>query len=494
MIVLNERATGDVRRILEWIASDAGLRMASALPAEGPTEFATEAGAREFDKDLRNLGEAASRAVTVFRNGLVVVTDPPPQPPPGPPTLGTWDELLPQRTEPVKPTSAHAQVYPDRYEFGGNTVFSNEPIAGAFRSVDQIMGPESEEPVVLALHGWCGRVGLGTANSLNSSFLLRPVRSGIRLALVGATDDALAGPFYFGKDPDPGPWPEVDYFGLFDCGIKGNPDSFAIRSRGPIQGICEFDNFWLVPDKPDRTYTSGFHLKDGWGGLTLKRWQPRGLLFKEHTFYLKHGGRTQILDCELQGGNRTGCMTRPHKLYFSSSTSSASPPPTGDYIVDGCTATNFGYEHSGADGGQWITVYGSAANGVRPKCRITNNTLLGGRYGGIGVLWGGTEKSYTIVRGVNHCHADVFIGGNVMQNCVRKACQMEAAERVHFGPGSRFPGNEFDELVLNDDDDSAEIGEVRIYGADSVPTCPTTIYENGVERTMSREELLDLVV
>jgi plasmid stabilization system protein ParE len=489
-LVLSERATRDVRRILEWIADDAGLRMAAALPKEGTTTFATDAGAREFDQDLRNLGEASAAAVRIFRSGLTAVSvQPDPRPPVDPPDPGSWDELLPQRTEPVKPTSAHAQVYPDRYEFGGNTAHTSNPIVDAFGAVDGAMGPESEEPVVLALHGPCGRVGLGTASSLNSSWLLRPSRPGIRLALIGASEDAVAGPFGFGRDPDDGPWPHVDYFGQFDCGIKGNPDSFAIRSRGEIRGTCEFDNWWIVPDKPERKYTSMLHLKDGWDELTLKRYQARGLLTKEHIPYLKHGGRTQILDCELQGGNRTGGMTRPHKLYFSSSTSSASPPPTGDYIVDGCHATNFGSEHDGADGGQWITVYASAALGVRPRCRVTNNRLEGCRYGGIGVLWGGSEKSYTIERGVNHCHAEVFVGGNTMRDCARKAAHIEATEHVHIGPG-----NDLDNLVFNDDDESAAIKSIKIYGEESIPSCPTSIFEDGVERAMTPDELKALVV
>lgn len=361
-------------------------------------------------------------AILGYHGAKVVVHEPHHEPhhepPIGPPLdpPGDLPEGAPDRVEPVKPTEIHAHVMP------------GESVRDAYEKADSLLA--EGETVVLGIHGAAGAASMGFAYSQSSSDLFHDKDpEGINVAFIGMTEDAEIGPLFLGqKSEDFDPVKRAEFY---DIGIHGRVDSFAVRQSGYVENIV-FDNFWIVVNPGmESTYTSGFHFHEDWKSLTLKRYQARNLPLREHCFYIKHGGFTQVLDCELYGGNRTGFQARPHSLPFSS------PAPHGAFIADGNWANDFGWNHNQGDGGQWITVWCSLEYPVR----ISNNRCTNARFGCLGILRGAPSQGpYTTDD--NWSHSNVYVYGNSMENnqSSRNCTEIVDARRVTIGEGNKLEG------------------------------------------------------
>lgn len=401
--------------------------------------------------------------------------DPPPvDPPPTVPPPLSWG-AAPERIEPYRPAAVHAEVYPD-----GTFTFDGQRFQGgaveAYSAVDATLGTG---PVVLGIHGRAGPVDVGHAYSKWSDTYLKDKDAvGVEVYFVGRTPDAEIGPTFLGsREQDAGVFSPAAQVGFVDIGIRGSSGSFAVLQYGDV-GELTFDGFWVLPDpgmaSDGATYASAFHMGEDWEVLTFKGYQPRGLKLREHCFYLKPGGITQVLDCELFGGRRTGFQARPHSL------PKPSPKPHGFFIADGNFAEDFGWNWTAAEGGQWISVWCSLEYPVR----ISNNRLTGARYGALGILKG-VMSSGPYLTDDGWSHSNVFVYGNSFETGNDRAAVVVNDTRVlHWGPGNEvitthpIPltfGNEFGAVHAN----ARRPGLVRFYGADSVPTFPVFEFDLG---------------
>lgn len=416
---------------------------------------------------------------------------PPPPPPPPPPPA--WDDL-PERVEPVEYSieDVHAHVYPGRWTYGRNSFDSDTPLADAYKYVDARIG---DEPVVLGVHGEVGSIGVGSAYSKWSADLLDDKDpEGIEVVCIGLDDGAVVGPVFLGEVYVP-----VERVEFHDLGIRGHKDSFAIRQRGKANHIV-FSNFWIVPHWEIDTYTSGFHLHEDWESLTLHGYQAKGLEFREHCFYLKPGGFTQVLDCELWGGNRTGFQSRSHGAgtWSSGGTFEASPAPHGAFIADGNWANGPGWNHANPDGGQWMTVWCSLEYPVR----ISNNVCTDARYGCLGILQGPVSGGEPYLTEDGFSHSNVFIFNNRFENnrAERSNVVLAAARNIHFGTGNVFESNRYP-LSINNEwaykyTSARPVSSLNIYGEEALPVFDVWFCEQSTleYRKLSEEELREMMI
>ena len=342
----------------------------------------------------------------------------------------------PERVDPTRPsrTRIDAHVYPGRYEIGGES-FPGLP-ADAYAAVDETL--RGEGTVVLGIYGDVGRVSLGHAYSKWSADLFTDKDSiGIQVVFIGLDAGAAVGPLFLGsRDGDAANFDPVDSAKFFDLGIKGESGVYAFRQHGYCREIV-FDRMWIVPHPVTQSksvpYISAFLLHKDWESLTVKGYEPRGLQLGEHVFYIQGGGFTQVLDCNLFGGRRTGFQDRSHQ-----DSAYPSPPRHGDFIADGNWAESFGFNHVEESGGQWLTVWYSGEHSVR----ISNNTLIDGRYGALGISKGvDSSEPYLTVDGWSH--SDIYIWGNKFETKRSKRATVsitDVRDSINFGAGNVFVG------------------------------------------------------
>lgn len=371
--------------------------------------------------------------------------DPPPVGPPviidPPPYGGSRMVGAPQRVEPIKPTAIDAMVFEDgtfALVYGHDMGPRHPGMArDAYAAVEATLS--TPRKIALAIHGNVGRVSLGYAYSPYSDDLFKTDKGWpIDVTFVGGNASAAVGPIFVGSNA--GDLTKFDICrsaSFFDIGINGSPDPYAFRQHDYIEELI-FDRVWIVPNAgyvaQAGMHRSAFLLNGDWEHMTLKRYEPRGMRMEEHVAYIQGGGFTQVLDCNLFGGRRTGYQDRSHQ-------DSQYPSPTrhGDFIADGNYAEGFGFNHSEASGGQWLTNWFSGEY----KVRISNNRCTDARYGCLGIAKG-TPSSEPYLTEDGLSHSNVYIWGNEFENkrAQRSCVSIADARMVHFGEGNRFAGPE----------------------------------------------------
>lgn len=372
-----------------------------------------------------------------------VIVDPPPrQRPPVTPPNGGWIapgmSAAPRRIDPVQPSRAmiDAEVFENgtwRIVHTGRTGFGMA--RDAYEAFEATL--DSPRKIVLKIHGNVGRVSMGHAYSKHSSDLFRSERGWmIDVAFVGADDNAAVGPVFLGsRSEDAGTFDVCKSAHFFGVGINADPDPYAFRQHGYLEELI-FDKVWINENAgyvaQAGMHRSAFLFHNDWEHLTLKGYEPRGMRMEEHVAYIQGGGFTQILDCNLYGGRRTGYQDRSHQ-----DSDYPSPPRHGAFIADGNWAEGFGFNHSEASGGQWLTNWFSGEYPVR----ISNNRCTDARYGCLGIAKGvPTSMPYLTHDGLSH--SNVYIWGNEFENkrAQRTCVSLADARMIHFGEGNDFTG------------------------------------------------------
>ena len=383
-----------------------------------------------------------------------------------PPPDHAWVSPV-ERFDPVRPTDVHAHIYPGRYVMpSGESVQSDYPVADAYEALE----PYVDGLVVLGIHGAAGRVAIGTSWSKWDHALLNDDEP-VEVAFVGLDDAAEVGPLMLGSGIQ-----DVHRAEFYDLGIRGAPDTFAVRLAGKVDHLV-FDGFWILPAPNVELYTSGIYLSRDWETLTLKDYEARGLPFREHCFYLKPGGRTQVLDCELWGGNYTGSQCRSSGP-TTDGKHGPSPIPHGEILYEGNFADGFGWNHINPGGGRWITIWSSLENRVA----IRGNALTDGRYGGLGVSQGVPSTSPYLTTD-NYSHAEVWIEGNEFRTprSSRSTGGLTAAREIHFAGTNVFQGGPRD-LVLNGwwsqkYTEALPVGSIIVHGLTAIPDAEAIEYD-----------------
>lgn len=376
---------------------------------------------------------AQAKLIEDLQGGVAPPVDPPPVDPP-PPTTGPGMDGAPVRIDPVRPIRIDAHVYAGRYEINGRSYPGMA--RDAYEAVDE--AKRGEGVIVLGIHGDVGRVSLGHAYSKWSDDIFRDKDDiGVQVVMIGLDDAAAVGPIFLGsRDNDAGNFDPCDSASFFDLGVKGESGTYAFRQHGYCREIV-FDRIWIKPNPSTQgmavPYLSAFLFHQDWERMTLKGYEPRGLALGEHVAYIKGGGFTQVLDCNLFGGRRTGFQDRSHQ-----DSPYPSPPRHGDFIADGNWAEGFGFNHVNASGGQWMTVWYSGEY----KVRISNNRCIDARYGCLGISKG-VSSSEPYLTDDGWSHSNVYIWGNVFENKrASRACVSltDVRDRIHFGTGNDFTG------------------------------------------------------
>tara|TARA_R110002126_G_scaffold188431_1_gene336820 strand:+ start:1558 stop:3060 length:1503 start_codon:yes stop_codon:yes gene_type:complete len=420
-------ASVDIRDTLEQLDNDiAALERIIAIQKE--TITAQQDWIEELIKEL-DLDEVPPR---------IRPTVPPVDPPDivVPPSRGMAG--APERVDPIRPsrTRVDAHVFPGRYEIGGKS-FPGLP-ADAYAAVDETL--RGEGVIVLGIYGDVGRVSLGHAYSKWSDDKFEDKDSiGIQVVFIGLDAGAAVGPIFLGsRDEDRDKFDPVDTASFFDIGIKGESGTYAFRQHGWIREMI-WDRVWIKPHPVTQSmsvpYLSAFNFHKDWDSLTLKAYEPRGLQLGEHVAYIKGGGFTQILDCNLFGGRRTGFQDRSHG---DDGSGHPSPKRHGAFIADGNFAEGFGWNHINESGGQWMTVWSSLEFPVR----ISNNTCTDARYGCLGISKGVTSSD-PYVTDDGWSHSNVYIWGNTFENKrAKRSCVSitDVRDGIHFGTGNDFTG------------------------------------------------------
>lgn len=384
-----------------------------------------------------------------------------------PPSSGAWASPL-ERIEPARPRILDGEARPGAYRLaGGEWLPSSSPASELYRLIQAQPGHSGE--VSIGVRGAIGRVAIGTSWSSSDPALI--VSDSVDVVFVGLDENATLGPLEVGSR-----FCDVARAAFFDLGIRGAPDTFAVRQVWPV-GQLDFVGFWVVPDPAVAQYASLFHLAGGWDSLTLEGFESRGLTEREHVFYLKPGGRTQVLDCELVGGNRCGVHVRSHGP-SSDGKYAASPRPSGPILIEGNHADGFGWEHANADGGSWITVYSSLENVVA----IRGNDLEDGRYGGI-LVSQGVPYTGPYLTDDGYSHSEVWIEGNTFRapRGDRMVAGISAAREVHLAGENVIEGGnqalvwwpQWEQTYTS----ARPVGSIAVHGADAVPSCPSVTWD-----------------
>jgi len=377
-----------------------------------------------------------------------------------------------ERFDPVVPENVHAIVEEGFFLVDEQIIESDNSLADAYAYVDATLPPD--RAVVLGIVGKAGHMGVGAAYSTWSPFLLKDKEGIIDVKVIGLSSDAEVGPLFLGEQYFP-----VKNAHFFNIGIRGQVDTFGVRQAGYAENIV-FDNFWVYePEEVDPLfiYGSAIYLSKDWKNLTLKRYQPRGLVVREHCFYLKPGGRTQILDCELWGGDRTGFQMRPHQA------PTLTPYPHGDILIDGNYADSFGWNHAVKDGGGWITVWTSLENNVS----IRNNTCINARYGCL-VISQGPPQSDPYLTVDDFSHSNIWITNNIFENLNgdRNCVSIAATRKFYLGEYNQFISNK-KPMTVNSDwsfkyTDALPVKEWFIDGRKAFPKWLTYEYNYATEQ------------
>lgn len=374
---------------------------------------------------------------------------------------GTWVSPL-ERLDPVRPTSIDAEIRSGSWRFpGGEFVAAEYPARAAYEAVEQRAGHEGL--VTIGVSGAGGRVSLGGSGWGRSDASIVQDDEPIEVAYVGLDDGAELGPIFLGGDDY-----EVAYVAFHGLGIRGHSDSFAIRQNGPA-GEIVFDEFWILEHHEVERYTSGLHLHGDWERLTLKGYQPRGLAFREHVFYLKPGGVIQVLDCNLWGGNYTGLQARSHGE-STDGRYAASPAPHGEILIEGNYCDGWGWNHDGGGGGAWLSVWCSLEYTVA----VRGNVLTDGRYAGLGILQGVPYTSPYLTED-GYSHADVWVEGNSFETrrSSRAAGTFTAARELHFAGENVFDGGAhdlvFQDAFTQDHTTALPVGSIVVHGTEAIP-------------------------
>lgn len=321
--------------------------------------------------------------------------------------------------------------------------------------------PNGEKTFVVGVKGDVGPINLGGKYATHAGF-------DAHVVFVGLTDDAVIGPIGHGSD-----W-GVERVEFHNIGIRGNPDSFAWRQGAPL-GDVVFKNFWFVNHPKVELYTSLIHFQMGWRSLSIEKYQPRQIRSREHMAYIKGGGKTQIIDNDMRGGNRSFVHYRPHGAGCISYCFGATPPPSGPILIEGNHSDGFGWDHTNGDGGAVISVWCSLENPLV----IRNNTIKNCRYGGIMVGQGASNTNVYLTRD-GFSHGFVWVEDNVLE-CTgengsdpRHAASFSAVRELLFqGTNKFYSKNRFD-LVVDSQFSSSQgakpVERVIIYGEDSIPT------------------------
>jgi hypothetical protein len=352
-----------------------------------------------------------------------------------------WDVVTPQRVS---------------FEYTGSEDLNQAWFQWHSRQTDQ----EVYSPFIVGVRGDAGGINLGGKYCNHKGFAANVI-------FVGLDDNAVIGPIGHGSD-----YP-VDRVEFHNIGIRGNPDSFAWRQGAPL-GDVAFKNFWFVKHPKVELYTSLIHFQKGWKSLSIEGYQPRDIRSREHMAYIKGGGKTQIIDNDMRGGNRSFVHYRPHGYGCISYCFNATPQPSGPILIEGNRSDGFGWDHENSDGGAVISVWCS----LEQPLVIRNNAIRDCRYGGIMIGKGALNTNpYTTRDG--YSHAFVWIEDNDI-HCTgktgsepRHATSFSDIRELVFQGSNKFRSDNRFDIVVNAHFSSKQkalpVRDIIIYGEDSLP-------------------------
>lgn len=155
--------------------------------------------------------------------------------------------------------------------------------------------------------------------------------------------------------------------------LGGAKDSFCLRAMNGIGELVLDDFKWEAhPEQTRLGYASEIHV-DQWETLILRDRQAADThMYREHFAYTKsdvfgpdnpkavdrterHG--TWIVDCNLDGGNRTGIQIRPGKDEHQYNGGRKTYPSGAPVVIANNHSIRFGADHEGASGGGTISVW-----------------------------------------------------------------------------------------------------------------------------------------
>lgn len=239
--------------------------------------------------------------------------------------------------------------------------------------------------------GNAGRAQMGGQHGVNDPWSVVDHMShrNVKIDLVGLREDAEVSVGWASQ------FAYVEHLGLYNLFLRGAKDSFAIRAtrrhgRIFIDGCTmlehpEITAKWKASGRT-ADYTSGLHIVNYLSLVVANMDQTRtknGSLpvkFIEHNLYPK-GSRQDglyVLHNRFQGGNRTATQQRPDGPADQSFPESALGH-RGPIVFMGNYSEDYGFDHAGNNGGQWLTAWQAPLDIVV----FALNKLVNGKYGGL---------------------------------------------------------------------------------------------------------------
>ena len=240
-----------------------------------------------------------------------------------------------------------------------------------------------------------------------------------------------------------GKFSEVERLGLYNIGLRGRDDTFALRCKGPVGDIV-LDGVWGLGD-PDVlartqpggwTYSSFMHV-DGCRSLVLANLRMRGehsddppLKIREHWLYQKEirvpeddgpGVGLWLLHNEFANANRTGSQARPELAQQPDGSA-------GDAVYMGNLSVGLGWEFDGADGGYVLTNWQCQSG----RLLFLGNDIRDARYGCIGALTQPPHRA--VLNDHGYAQKQVHLFGNNCSNprASRDPVIVSGAQELHL--------------------------------------------------------------
>lgn len=330
-------------------------------------------------------------------------------------------------------------------------------------------------PLVFGIKGNGGRAMVCTGGDPSESqSLSRPWAdkyATVRAQFVGLTDDAEV---VLGWSNRYGYAAEVS---AFNIGLRGGKHAMVIQANEACGNIT-LDGCWLL-SREGTYHEHGIHM-DEWERLVLRRMKSKGFKAQQHSLlYGKSSrGQTWVVDCELQGGGRTGVQIRPGR------DDAGNPRPVGPVVIAQNRSHEFGWDRDQLDGGGVISVYSSPDAPVF----ILGNYIRDPR--GAGIVVNGQSAARNWLNAAGFPIADVYLADNMVtgQRSDRAQVAIGGAQRVHW-----HASNQVDMRVSLDDQWGIEThgirnGEVRFYGNPRT-LAPQLRTWTGADRAMTDEEI-----
>lgn len=255
----------------------------------------------------------------------------------------------------------------------------------------------------------------------------------VSVALIGLTEDAEA-EVSWGHNATVGVTGNVS---IFDLGLRGARDAFAIRAVRP-SGHVTLDGVWLLANESTgfQGHTSGLMIKN-FASLLIRgvKWRGAvpgspGIKLAEHWCYGKTARADApdpfiiIAQSDLRGGNRTCSQVRP------GIDEADLARPRGDVMFVGNFADGFGWNHphdpAHNDGGAAFTAW------AVPDDRVfmLGNRILDARYACLGIEGQGPSRDW--VNAAGYPIGEAHVAGNFVSNprATRDAMSFGAIQRL----------------------------------------------------------------